>query len=101
MYLCGGLCIDARSYRRVDQSSRDRIAAAGGIAEILLRECFADLTDRDVIFGHCGDAKAKRVTLRAGFETTQHQYLIVHWKRDLTHERRQALIAVADAIGPF
>jgi hypothetical protein len=101
MYLCGGLCIDARYFRHMLQVERTRISDEGGIAEIMLRECFADLADCDAIFGHCGDTKAMRVCLRAGFVPTQYQYLIVHWKRPLTLERQQQLIEIANAVGAF
>jgi hypothetical protein len=101
VYLCGGMVIDARAYRTMRTQDRDRIGAAGGITEIMLRACFADLTDRPAIFGYCGDTKAMRVDLRAGFVPTLHPYLIVHWKHALTETAQQALIARAHAIGPF
>jgi hypothetical protein len=101
MYLCGGMCIDAPYYRHMQSTARSRIGHAGGIAEIMLRACFQDLTDRDAIFGYCGDTKAMRVDLRAGFVPTQYQYLIVHWKRQLSLERQQELIEIANAVGAF
>lgn len=101
MYLCGGLCIDARLYREMPSEDRARVASDGGIAEVMLRECFLDLNDRDAIFGYCGDLKSMKVCLRAGFQPTQHPFLIVHWKGTLTDQRKNHLIAEAHAVGLF
>jgi hypothetical protein len=101
VYLCGGLCIDARRYRQVEDADRLRIGNAGGVAEVLLKACFADLTDRDAIFGYVGDLKSIKVCLRAGFVPTQHQYLIVHWKKVLSAERKTELFEIANAVGLF
>lgn len=101
MYLGGGMCIDALYYRRMEAAHRRGIAASGGIAEVMLKECFADLTDRDAIFGYSGDLKAMKVDLRAGFEPTQHPFLIVHWQKALTTARQNHLIAEAHAVGLF
>ncbi len=100
-YLCGGMCIDATAYKRMDATHRKRIGEAGGITEIMLRACFHDLTDKPAIFGYCGDVRAMKVDLRAGFEPTQHPYLIVHWKHALSDSRKAALVADAYAIGAF
>ena len=101
IYLCGGLCIDARLYRQMPATLRTRVGSDGGIAEVMLRECFSDLNDRDAIFGYCGDLKSMKVCLRAGFLPTQHPFLIVHWKKTLTVDRKNQLIAKAHAVGLF
>ncbi|MBL8521976.1 MAG: hypothetical protein JNK75_15065 [Betaproteobacteria bacterium] len=100
-YLCGGMGLDARLYRRMPAAHRERIGAAGGVAEIMLRASFANLRDRDAIFGYCGDARAMRVDLRAGFERLDHPYLIVHWTRRLPADVQAGRVAAAHALGPF
>jgi hypothetical protein len=101
VYLCGGMVINAPAYRTMPADDRARLGAAGGIAEIMLRACFADLTDRPAIFGYCGDTKAMRVDLRAGFERTLHPLLIVHWKQAVDAPRKQALIDMVHRLGAF
>ena len=100
-YLCGGMCIDATAYKRMDATHRTRIGEAGGITEIMLRACFHDLSDKPAIFGYCGDARAMKVDLRAGFVPTQHPYLIVHWKHEISESKKALLIADAYAMGAF
>ncbi len=100
-YLCGGMCIDATAYKRMDATHRARIGQAGGITEIMLRACFHDLTDKPAIFGYCGDVRAMKVDLRAGFVPTQHPYLIVHWKHEVSDSSKAELVAAAYAIGAF
>jgi hypothetical protein len=100
-YLCGGMCIDATAYKRMDATHRTRIGEAGGITEIMLRACFYDLTDKPAIFGYCGDVRAMKVDLRAGFVPTQHQYLIVHWKHEISDSRKAEFVEDAYAIGAF
>ena len=101
IYLGGGMCIDALYYRHMEPTHRRNIASSGGIAEVMLKECFADLNDRDAVFGYSGDLKAMKVDLRAGFEPTHHPFLIVHWQGTLTDARKNHLIAEAHAVGLF
>ena len=100
-YLCGGMCIDATAYKRMATTHRTRIGEAGGITEIMLRACFHDLSDKPAIFGYCGDVRAMKVDLRAGFVPTQHPYLIVHWKHEISDSSKAELVAAAYAIGAF
>jgi hypothetical protein len=101
MYLCGGMCLDARAYRHMSAEHRKRIGECGGIAEIMLRACFAELSDKPAIFGYCGDTKAMRVDLRAGFEPTAHTHLIVHWTASGDSSLHAGLIEQAAQLGPF
>src|SRR5947209_11071911 len=43
VYLCGGMVIDDRAYRRIPVAHRKIIRDAGGIAEKMLRDTFARL----------------------------------------------------------
>ena len=53
------------------------------------------------LFGYCGDTKAMNVDLRAGFERTDHPYLIVRWQQPLSAEAMRAQLQAAKALGPF
>lgn len=101
IYLCGGMCIDERVYRRLPAERRATLKAIGGIAEHMLRYVFADCSDGLAIFGYVGDRRAERVDLRAGFRHTGHKHLIVYWPRPLPESGQRALIEQAAAIGPF
>ena len=100
-YLCGGMCMDERVYRRLPAERRATLKAIGGVAEQMLRYVFADCGDGLAIFGYVGDRRAERVDLRAGFRHTGHKHLIVYWPRPLPESEQQALIAKVAAIGPF
>ena len=101
LYLCGGLCIDERAYRRISSAHRSAIKAAGGIAEQLLRYTFQDLSSATGIFGYVGDVRSEKVCLRAGFTHTGLKHLLVHWPKVLEQDRKTALIRKIAEIGPF
>lgn len=101
-YLTGGLVIDERAYRRLPAAHRHIIRAAGGVAECLLRDSFALLgPDVIAIWGYVGDKQAEQVDLRVGFEHTEHPYLMVIWRQELSAAARADWYARALALGPF
>ena len=100
-YLCGGLCIDDRAYRRIPEQHRRLIKAAGGIAEQLLRYTFRDLVAAAALFGYVGDTRSERVNLRVGFQHTGIEHLIVHWNKPLPDSEKAAWLRKIAALGPF
>jgi len=101
VYLCGGMCMDERTFRRLGADRRVALKAAGGVAEQMLRHTFAELAHAKAIFGYVGDRRAERVDLRAGFEHTGLAHLIVHWPGRVPANERQALIERVAKLGPF
>lgn len=101
--LVGGGCTDGEVIRGMPEAHRDRIRELDGLLFHLLRYGFARFADRcEAYFGHCGDARAEAVDLKAGFIKTGHEHLLVHWHRQGQHEvLRRALVAKALAIGAF
>lgn len=100
-FLCGGMVIDERLYRRLPPPHRKLIRDAGGIAEIMLRETFARLAHAPAIWGYVGDKQAEAVDARVGFRHTRDQHVMVVWNRDLSEEEREARLARVIALGPF
>ena len=100
-WLCGGMVMDDRLYRRIPAPHRMLIKDAGGIAEIMLRDTFARLADAMAIWGYVGDKQAEEVDLRAGFRHTSHPHVMVVWNRELPEEEKAARIARVIALGPF
>lgn len=100
-YLCGGMVIDDRLYRRIPAPHRKLIKGAGGIAEIMLRETFARLSHAAAIWGYVGDKQAEEVDLRAGFRHTHHPYIMVVWNRDLAEAEKAARLERVIALGHF
>lgn len=100
-YLAGGLCVDHDAYRRARPEDADEWKRVGGIGEIVLRDSFARLTDRAVVFGHCGNPKQWPHSLNAGFEAAGPQHLLVRWNRQLPAAERERFVARAVALGPF
>jgi hypothetical protein len=52
-------------------------------------------------FGYCGDKKAYVVDIRAGYQPTQHPYVIVKWNADLSDSQKRKLEDHIASIGPF
>lgn len=101
MYMCGGMVVDDRLYRRIPTEHRALIRNAGGIAEIMLRDTFARLRHAPAIWGYVGDKQAEAVDLRAGFVHTHHPHVMVVWNRALPEVEKAALIERVIALGPF
>ena len=101
--LCGGLVIDDRHYRRLPGAARAAINAAGGIAELLLRQSFQALpASTTAIWGRIGDRQSEVVCRRVGFEKADAEYIFVVWRDpDLSAMDRQDLVRQVAAIGPF
>ncbi|MCL2297295.1 MAG: hypothetical protein FWC38_08690 [Proteobacteria bacterium] len=101
-YLCGGLVIDDRRYRRIPSAHRRIIRDAGGVAEYLQRESFAALEkDTLAIWGIVGDKLAEQVDLRVGFVHTDRPPLMVVWLKPLPEEEKAAWVQKAAALGMF
>jgi len=100
-FLCGGLVIDDRLYRKMPSEHRRHIKGAGGIAESMLRATFARLTDAPAIWGYVGNKQSDVVTQRAGFVHTDHRYVMVVWNRDMPEVERKERLDRVIAIGPF
>lgn len=100
-FLCGGMVIDDRLYRRMPAPHRKLIKEAGGIAEKMLRDTFARLAHAPAIWGHVGNKQAEEVDRRVGFVHTHDPHVMVVWNRDLSDEDKSARLARVLALGPF
>lgn len=100
-WLCGGMVIDERLYRRIPAPHRKLIKEAGGIAELMLRDTFARLADAPAIWGYVGDKQAEEVDSRVGFRHTHHPHVMVVWNRELPEAEKAARLERVIALGPF
>ena len=100
-WLCGGMVIDDRLYRRIPATHRKLIKAGGGIAEMMLRDTFARLADAPAIWGYVGDKQAEEVDKRAGFVHTHHAHVMVVWNRELPEADKAARLERVIGLGPF
>jgi hypothetical protein len=102
MMLIGGACTDGNVVRQMSEAQRRAIDAAGGINLLATRYALRRYGPMcDVVFGHCGDPRSFAILMRCGFQPAKAPYLIAYWPRLLDAEQREALIAEADALGPF
>ena len=101
VYLGGGLAVQKNFYRRLGKPDFAQCSARGGIAQIVMETAIAQLTDCVANFGYCGDLKALRVDLRAGYVQTNHPHLLVKWMQTLPASEQQAWIDDVTRIGPF
>lgn len=98
----GGGCTDGNVIRSMSAEERAQVGAAGGLLLQMLQFCFAKFEpELEAFFGHCGDARAKEVDLRAGFRETRVPFLLVRPNRALTAERAEELLRQAQAVGAF
>ena len=100
--LVGGGCTDGHVLRAMSAEERARIEAADGLLLQMLGFCFAKFEPGlEAFFGHCGDARAKAIDLRAGFRETRHPHLLYRPNRELPPARAEELLRQAEAIGHF
>lgn len=100
-YLCGGLCIDDRVYRSLSPLQRAWLRDRGGIAEMMMREAHAALSDGAAIWGYIGDKQAEAVDRRVGFEKVAEPYLFVIWVKPISEDGKKRRIAAAEKLGAF
>jgi hypothetical protein len=100
--LVGGGCTDGNVIRSMQPDERRRVEEAGGLLLQMLGFCFSRFEgELEAFFGHCGDARAKAVDLRAGFRETRLPHLLVRPNRPLGAGREEELLRQAEAIGNF
>jgi hypothetical protein len=98
----GGGCTDGNVIRSMPFDRRARIQQADGLLRQMLGFCFTKFEgDLEAFFGHCGNARAKAVDLRAGFRETRVPYLLVRPNRPLDAQRMDELLREAQAVGKF
>lgn len=100
-YLCGGLAIDDRLYRRMPAPHRQAVRSCGGIAEHLMKSTLARLSHAVAIWAYVGDVRSERVVKRVGLCRTEHPYVMVCWMRDLRDSEKAARMSRVISLGPF
>jgi len=86
----------------MSDDERAAIDDSGGLLLQMLGFCFAKFEEGlEAFFGHCGDARAKEVDLRAGFRETRVPFLLVRPNGALSPGRTEELLRQAEAIGRF
>ena len=100
--LVGGGMTDGRVFGHMPDDLAETIRESGGIFYHVLKFGFDRFKDQcEAFFGYAGDQRAYEVDLRAGFEPTKYQYLIGHFHKPITLERKNFLIEKIQDIGPF
>ena len=99
-YLCGGLVIDDRLYRRMPDRHRAAMRSCGGIARYLMQATCERLAHA-AIFAYVGDARSERVLRSVGFGATDHGFVMARWTRALPESAKGALAARVASLGPF
>jgi hypothetical protein len=101
VFLCGGLCIDTRIYRRLPPRTRARIAAKGSLSRWLLERSIGALgTGTRAVFAFTGDERSRRDILAIGFVPARTRFLFVQWRRE-GESTRLELVKRVTALGPF
>ncbi len=101
IYLGGGMCVNTQALRKIPKNLRAQLNHRGGVAYTMLSEAVKQLNDCDAVFGYVGHKGAYKIDLAVGFEQTQHQHLIVYWKKQLSEQQQQTIIQKAHEFGPF
>lgn len=100
-YLCGGMCVDERAYRRFPRWLFEAARDEGGLATIVTRESVGMLEQGFPVFGHVGEPRARAADLRTGFVDTDREHLMVIWRGERTESEKRLLVDAVAALGPF
>lgn len=100
VFLCGGLCVDSRDYRRLTREQRLAVAEAGSLSRWLSVVSIADLPAKRAVFAFTGDSRSRRDAFAIGFELAVEPHLLVQWHAE-PPASRAALIERIHRLGPF
>ncbi|MEO8012323.1 MAG: hypothetical protein ABI650_11810 [Dokdonella sp.] len=102
IFLAGGACTDGEVLRAMPEHQRTLVRDYGALMLATLRYGFERWGPRcEAIFTCCGDPRALETTPKVGFVATGVDFLLVHWMRVQTLQRRTELIAKARSFMPF
>ncbi|HET9577393.1 MAG TPA: polysaccharide deacetylase family protein [Usitatibacter sp.] len=101
VHLGGGMCVDAVAYRKMPRWLFEQVRDEGGLATIVTRDSLGMLGDSPAGFGHVGEPRARQADLRTGYVDTGVEHLMVYWRKPLSDEEKQRIIAKVAAIGAF
>lgn len=100
--LVGGGVTNGAAFSEVDPDDALQIREEGGVLFKMLRYGFENFADHcEAFFGHAGNERALEVDLKAGFELTQYENLIVNFHKPLDTERKTQLIEELYQFGSF
>lgn len=100
VFLCGGLCVDSRDYRKLAPAERRAVAGAGSLSRWLSVVSIADLPLKRAVFAYTGDARSRRDAFAIGFEPAVAPHLLVQWHAAPAVDRA-ALVERIHRLGPF
>ncbi len=101
IYLGGGMCVNSQALRHLPRSIRRKLSQQGGAAFTLVDKIVKTLDDCDAVFAYVGHKAAYKIDLAVGFKQTQHEHLIVYWKKNLNKKIQAEIIELAHQQGPF
>jgi peptidoglycan/xylan/chitin deacetylase (PgdA/CDA1 family) len=101
VYLCGGMCVDERAYRRFPRWLFEAARDQGGLATIVTRDSVDLLGDCTAVFGHVGEPRARAADLRTGFIDTDREHLMVIWRKAFAESEKRRLVDEVAALGSF
>lgn len=99
VFLCGGLCVDARVYRTLAGSERETVAREGSLSRWLLNRSTEALGAKRAVFAYTGDRRSRVDGFAAGYVPAG-RYLIVQW-HDEPESGRGELLRRVEALGAF
>jgi hypothetical protein len=100
VYLCGGLCVDERIYRRLSENVRASIRSVGSLSRWLSDTAIGMLGPKRAILAYTGNFSSRRDALALGFEETAYPFVLVQWHSEPPSDR-PALLARVAGNGPF
>jgi hypothetical protein len=101
VYLAGGMCVDSRAYRALPRELFAEVRDAGGLATMVTTESYDLLGEAPAVFGHVGEPRARQADYRSGAVDTGEEHIMVFWRKPLSPEEKQRLIAMVEAKGRF
>ena len=100
VFLCGGLCVDTRIYRRLERPSREALARAGSLSRWLIDASINALGPSRAVFAYTGNTRSRRDAFAVGYEPAGGKHLLVLW-RDEPQAARARLVQRVATLGPF
>ncbi len=100
VYLCGGLCVDARIYRALTAPQRTQLRDEGSLSRWMINLSVDQLPSKKAVFAYTGHTMSVRDALAVNCIATSDPHLFVQWHETPVADREPMVRRIA-AVGPF
>ena len=102
VFLVGGGMTDGNVIKLMSDEEKATILKDNGVLYYMLKHGFEYFSDQcEAFFGHIDIPRSMEISLAAGFNKTQHQYLVANFHKPMSKWKKNRLIKIINEVGSF